>query len=72
MPDHIPDALNEDLPHADPDLVEDVGLAFFEVVEQIQDSPPPDDEGTSYGPDEMGRLMLDALRRALLKVERIG
>ncbi len=66
MTHHVPDGLNEDLPHADPDLVEDVGLAFSEAINQLAES-----DG-SFGPDESGRILLDALRRVLLKVERIG
>jgi hypothetical protein len=78
MPDRVsvPDALEGDLPHDDPDLVEALGLALTEVAFSETGVVVVDrGDGTAFvgwpstSLEPLGRKLLDAIRRRGLDID---
>ena len=78
MFDHVsvPDALDGDLPHDDPELIEAIGLALTEVAFSESGVVVVDrGDGTAFvgwpstSLEPLGRKLLDALRKRGLEIE---
>ncbi|QDU67724.1 hypothetical protein [Engelhardtia mirabilis] len=79
MTARIPDSMDGDLAHNDPDLVEEVGLALMDVAlgeagvkVEIDAAGTPQVTWPRDCTEHLGRLLIHALRVRMLRVEEIG